>query len=112
MVGNGRGYYLAFGDQLYLPEQAKGAQLSADVCGQDWCGDKVWGREAQSLAPQITHEKADGVLEKSPCNVHTLIQRCVGLFSSKSFARLSLLTSGPQRVKSRGLGRSTEPENE
>ena len=84
MVGNGRGYYLAFGDQLYLPEQAKGAQLSADVCGQDWCGDKVWGREAQSLAPQITHEKADGVLEKSLSNVHTLtIRRCGPLFQRR-----------------------------
>ena len=49
---------------------------------------EVWGHEAQSPA-QITHEKADGVLEvlleKSLRNVHTLTDNptvCVGLSMS------------------------------
>ena len=44
---------------------------------------EVWGREAQSPA-QITHEKADGVLEKSLSNVHTpTIRRCGPLYQQR-----------------------------
>ena len=54
--------------------------MSTDRAG---AATEVWGREAQSPA-HITHEKANGVLEESLSNVHTLtIRRCGPLYQRR-----------------------------
>ena len=83
MAGKERGYYLALvTNSVFLKRQSgrKCRPMSTDRAG---AVTEVWGREAQSPA-QITHEKADGVLEKSLSNVHTLtIRRCGPLFQRR-----------------------------